>query len=62
MNCPLCHRPCEAVLVDFGIGPYEFWGAPGVHVDECVVSDCCEEPIPDMGKEDLWDSTSTWQE
>lgn len=39
--CSECHKPCAGEEVDFGIGPYEFWGATGV--DSCVmeVSECC---------------------
>jgi hypothetical protein len=38
---------CEAtdplmILMDFGIGPYEFWGARGSHHDWTWVTQCCE--------------------
>ena len=41
--CPAC-GVCdpEMTMVDFGIGAYEYWGAPGYHVDEHLVTRCCE--------------------
>lgn len=40
--CLSCHQPCEVGAVDFGIGPYEFWGRKGIDKDVQIVSDCCE--------------------
>lgn len=41
--CPGCGvADPDIVLVDFGIGSYEFWGAPGYHTDEHLVTRCCE--------------------
>jgi len=40
--CGECKQPTEAVVVDFGIGPYEHFGHCGVHKDERLVSRCCE--------------------
>lgn len=40
--CAACGQPAELIEVDFGIGPYEFWGATGVHVDIQTVTECCE--------------------
>ena len=40
--CDSCGRECELAMVDFGIGPYEFWGAKGCHVDKAGASVCCE--------------------
>jgi hypothetical protein len=34
-------------MVDFGIGSYEFWGAPGNDVQWCYVSECCEADMVD---------------
>lgn len=43
--CEDCGEVCTAVMRDFGIGSYEFWGARGVHTDYQPVSPCCEAPI-----------------
>ena len=40
--CADCKEECKVVLEDFGIGPYEYWGAKGTHHDYQAVSDCCE--------------------
>ena len=40
--CKCCGEECRAVLVDFGIGPYEYWGSREFHTDVQRVSDCCE--------------------
>ena len=43
--CPDCKESCEPIVVDNGIGPYEFWGARGFHSQIEVVSNCCEAPL-----------------
>jgi len=40
--CTSCEEPCDVVVVDFGIGPYEFWGATGWDRKLDAVSNCCE--------------------
>ena len=40
--CTACGDPCEVVTVDFGIGAYEYWGAPGFDSQPAEVSQCCE--------------------
>jgi hypothetical protein len=45
MICSECGKDCEAVVVDEGIGPYEFWGNRGVDVALEVYSDCCEATV-----------------
>lgn len=40
--CLDCKRPCDVIEVDFGIGPYEYWGATGCDVRIAPVSDCHE--------------------
>jgi hypothetical protein len=45
--CKACNRECNVVTVDFGIGAYEYWGAPGVDVQLAEVSDCCESAYED---------------
>ena len=46
-TCTACKEHCEVVVVDFGIGPFEFWGATGVDSRPDVVSNCCEAPVLD---------------
>jgi len=55
--CGECGLPCKAVIIDFGIGPYEFWGAPGIDIDNRLVSDCCNaEMYFDIGlQEDYYE-------
>jgi hypothetical protein len=43
--CSCCLQPCEIVARDFGIGPYEYAGAPGCHTDWQEVSKCCEATV-----------------
>lgn len=43
--CSGCGDPCVAILVDRGIGPYEFAGARGYDSRPAVVSKCCEWPV-----------------
>jgi hypothetical protein len=43
--CSDCGKECSSTQIDEGIGPYEFWGARGVHHDWVTVSDCCEAEI-----------------
>ena len=45
--CKECNRECKVITVDFGIGAYEYWGAPGVDVQLAEVSDCCEADYED---------------
>jgi len=40
--CVECGKPCGWRLVDFGIGPHEYWGYVGCHSDVQPASDCCE--------------------
>lgn len=44
-TCFECGKPGSAHIEDFGIGPYEYWGAKGVHHDYQPVSDCCEAEV-----------------
>jgi hypothetical protein len=46
-KCKQCGEPCEVVLVDFGIGPYEFQGQRGVDVNKQWASACCESEYVD---------------
>lgn len=43
--CSACGNSCTAVMVDFGIGHYEYWGSTGIHKDIREVSDCCESSV-----------------
>lgn len=46
--CEGCKLPCEVIEVDFGIGAYEYWGAPGFDVQICAVSNCCEDEFTEV--------------
>lgn len=48
--CSDCGRACTATMVDFGIGPYEFWGDRGVHHDYHAASPCCEAEVVEGGE------------
>lgn len=45
MYCKECLQECSEVTIDNSIGPYEYWGATGVHTDIRVGSDCCEAEV-----------------
>lgn len=51
--CTSCGKPCRVILIDTGIGAYEFWG------DKCVdkrieaVSACCEDIAVDSQGNDI---------
>lgn len=49
MICSSCGLECNAVQVDFGIGPYEFQGQRRNHHDWQAVSPCCESPLVEGG-------------
>lgn len=51
--CESCGNPCGVGIVDYGIGPYEFWGAPGFDSQPAAVSDCCEAPARDEDGKDI---------
>lgn len=46
--CSECNKECDAVEMDFGIGPYEFWGFMGSHHNWQWVSQCCEGDLLDQ--------------
>lgn len=52
-KCPACGKQTQAHVEDQGIGAYEFWGARGIHHDYVIVSNCCEEVMPDVDFEDV---------
>jgi hypothetical protein len=41
-TCSECQEECNVVVVDEGIGAYEYWGATGVDIKLVAVSTCCE--------------------
>lgn len=49
--CDACGAGCTGVLRDMGIGPYEYWGARGVHTDWQVVSPCCDAEVVEGGEQ-----------
>lgn len=48
MYCTACELECEVEDVDFGVGAYEYWGAPGFHTDVHTVSKCCEAELSEV--------------
>ena len=40
-RCSECKELCDTEELDFGIGSYEFWGAPGCDSNIQEVSTCC---------------------
>lgn len=42
--CGECGKGCRVEKIDFGIGPYEFWGQKCTDSDKRWVSNCCEAP------------------
>ena len=49
MLCPGCKMlDPEMVWEDFGIGSYEYWGAPGTDIQWCYVTKCCEANVEDL--------------
>ena len=45
--CLACRQKCHVKQVDNGIGPYEYWGAKGVHHDYMLESRCCDSEVVD---------------
>jgi hypothetical protein len=43
--CSECGQECDGILIEDGIGPYECFGATGVHRSRRWVSPCCEAEI-----------------
>jgi hypothetical protein len=52
VTCTGCGDPCHVVEVDFGIGAYEYWGAPGFDSRIERVSNCCEAPVSGDDEDD----------
>jgi len=40
--CESCRERATAKFIDTGIGPYEYWGAPGVDRRLEFLTTCCE--------------------
>ena len=51
--CSDCKEPCEVIIVDSGIGAYEYWGARGIDVQLEAVSNCCDAPAYIDSSEDF---------
>lgn len=45
--CTDCGEECETLVVDNGIGSYEYGGSKGVDTRLEVVSDCCQASVTD---------------
>jgi hypothetical protein len=50
--CQCCGEHVTAVCEDYGIGAYEYGGAPGFDSDEQWVSPCCEADVGDNPPEE----------
>ena len=51
--CPDCGKECQVIVVDQGIGWYEYWGAKGFDFRPEVVSDCCQAILEGIEISDL---------
>jgi len=51
-TCPDCHEECTAIIIDNGIGWYEFWGARCFDSKPEVVSNCCEAFLEGITQEE----------
>ena len=40
--CCCCNEPSTCEIIDVGIGPYEYAGAPGNQKIEIIATTCCE--------------------
>ena len=47
-KCTECGQPCNIILLDIGIGAYEYWGSKEYDIQIEAVSDCCEAPAVDI--------------
>jgi hypothetical protein len=52
-KCTECGEPCEVIVVDFGIGAYEYWGATGYDSRPEAVSNCCEAPVRGENRKEI---------
>lgn len=43
--CTECKKQCKGIVVDFGIGSYEYWGQRCVDTNKQLVSECCEAEV-----------------
>lgn len=43
--CSACRQPCEAHVMDFGLGWYEYWGYKCYDTNKQVVSKCCDATV-----------------
>ena len=60
--CSSCGKECNPEVIDFGIGPYECWGARGTDVQEATVSNCCEAAVYAFNSDDLLNFNEIAQE
>lgn len=57
--CKDCGQPCRVVVIDQGIGYFEYGGATGYDEDKVEVSNCheaevLEEPEEEEEEDDPW--------
>ena len=50
-HCRECLSKCRAIEVDYGIGHYDYGGAPGYDSNKQIVSHCCEGGLYDPDEE-----------
>ena len=43
--CAACGEECEAQIMDFGIGAYDYGSIQGNDIREEIVSTCCEDLV-----------------
>ena len=47
--CSCCGDEAEPVMINCGVGPYEYWGMRGVDVNMQELSQCCEAECVEGG-------------
>lgn len=57
--CPGCGSWVEAIMQDYGIGSYEYWGSRGTHTDLRCVCPKCEEEVEE-GLESFLCNSCLW--
>lgn len=50
--CENCEKDVRVVMIDMGIGPYEYWGSKGNHHAWTECCEECESPVDDYDEDD----------
>ena len=63
-DCPQCEKEVDVVMIDCGIGAYEYWGAKGVDTDLRPSCSICQEELDsqDVFWDDLDDEVDDYPE